>query len=194
MPTVKPEVRNPKPEEGKDFSDLVQLMSDFAKAKNCLSALETHAQTEFLVVVDDNKEQYALHQETVTETEAKIEAIARRHEKDWFRDSKTIRTPFGSVSLRTTTSLAVPNEEATILLIERRIELEESEIAPGDEPPSKAFLREKIELNLEALEKLSDAELKALRITRVSEEKCTVKESKVDLGKAVKAAAVKEAA
>jgi hypothetical protein len=96
-----------------------------------------------------------------------------------------VKTPFGSVSLRSTSKLEVANEEATILLIQREIERDEAAF-PDDAIPVKAYLRERIELNLEALEKLSDAELKRFRIVRVTDERCTVKPVKIDLGKAVK--------
>jgi hypothetical protein len=164
-----------------DFTALVDLLSRYAKAKNCLQGLETTAQTEFLIVVDENKPEYARHQQIVTECEARIEVIARRHiaPGDWFDKSRTVKTPFGSVSVRSTTSLAVANEELTIVLIEQRIE-QESELYPDEEPSAK-LLRTRTELNLEALEKLDDTELARLRIQRVTDDKLTIKPSKIDL-------------
>jgi hypothetical protein len=103
---------------------------------------------------------------------------------EWFQDKKSIKTPYGSVGFRSTTSLDVPNEEASIILIEQ--------LCKDDEKAQ--YLRKETTLNREALELLSDAELRQFRIKRLKEESCTVKPLKLDLGKAVKEAAEKEAA
>ncbi len=166
-----------------DFANLVNVMSVYAEAKARLAALENEAQSAFIDLVDERKSDYAAFQQKISETELAIEVIARAN-PDWFRESKTVKTPFGSVSLRKTTSLNVANEELTIVLIEQRIA---EELAAQAEAPSEAFLRTRKELDLEALEKLDDADLKRLRITRTSTENCTIKTAKVDLGKAVKA-------
>jgi hypothetical protein len=163
-----------------DFAELVNLMSEHAKAKNCLAALEADTQTEFLGLVDGHKGEYAELQRAVTETEAAIEWIAVRHIDDWFKDARTVKTPFGSVSLRRSSALAVPNQELTVVLIQQLIKEQ------GAGGPAAALLRTWVEPNLEALEKLDDESLASLRIKRVTSEMCRVTAAKIDLGRAVK--------
>jgi hypothetical protein len=169
---------NTKP-EANDFANLVNLMSVYAEAKARFAALENEAQSAFIELVDEKKKDYAELQDLIGKTEAALEIVARKN-PDWFADSKTVRTPFGSVSFRKTTALQVANEELTILLVEQR-------------PDGAEYLRTHKELDLEALEKLDDEDLKKLRIKRVESETCTIKPAKVDLGKAVKSAAEKGA-
>ena len=88
------------------------------------------------------------------------------------------------MSVRKTTKLEIPNEEATILLIKQRFDGEKA----AD------FVRSAEALDLEALEKLDDRELKALRIKRVTDDSISLREAKIDLGKAVKATESEEVA
>lgn len=165
-----------------DYKNLIDLLSVFSEAKRRLAELENDAQSEFTQIVDDMRSDYSTAQLAVTQSEAAIQALFAKH-PEWVTDKRTVKTPYGTVSARRTSKLSVANEEATILLIERR----------GGEAEEK-FVKTEKKLDLEALEKLSDDELKAFRIVRVQEESLTIKEAKIDLGKAVKAAAEKEAA
>lgn len=170
-----------------DFANLVNLMAVFAEATTRMGELENSAQSGFIDLVDESKETYSELQQAIMEAESSLEIIARKH-PEWFADSKTVKTPFGSVSFRSTTKLKVTNEELTIVLIEQRIAKED---LGSEEPPSAKLLRHTTALNLEALEQLSDDELSSLRVSRVTSDSFTAKPLKVDLGKAVKSAAEK---
>lgn len=162
-----------------DYKNLIDLLAVYSEGKRRVAALELDAQEEFTGIVDGVRSAYAEAQLAVTQSEAAIKLIVLQH-PEWFEEKKTVKTPYGQVQTRTTTKLEVPNEEASILLIERQ----------GEEAEA-SFTHTKKSLNLEALEKLSDAQLKAYRITRVTDESVTVKEASLDLGKAVKSASKK---
>lgn len=155
------------------YSNLVDLLSIHADAANRLAEINADLQHSFLLLVDEHKDDFAKLQQILTDTEASIIAIAQANPQ-WFAQAKTVKTPYGSVHSRSTTSLSVPNEEATVLLIEKHFTNPEE------------FIRTTKTLNLEALEQLDEADLRTIRVKRVREESITVKASKVDLGKAVK--------
>jgi hypothetical protein len=146
-----------------------------------LKELESEVQADYMELVDERRSDYAELQLTITETEQAIEAIVERH-PEWFTKKRSVRTPYGVVKCTRTTKLDVPNEEATILLIERDTKKDEQE----------QYIRTSKTLNLEALESLSDEQLAAFRIFRVRSESIKIEEGKIDLGKAVKSAAIAE--
>jgi len=161
--------------EAHDYTNLVNLLAVYSETDNRMGALQTSAQAEFLELIDGNKAEYAQLQQLLGETEGSLETLALAH-PEWFpKDRKSIKTPYGTVKLTSTSKLDVANEEATIILIE----------GAGDEAREK-FLRTKTELNLEALEALSDAELKPFRIKRIQSQSFSVTPAKLDMGKAVK--------
>ena len=166
-----------------DYKNLVDLLAVFAEATARMALLTGDIQGEYINIVDERRDEYAKLQSTLTESETAIVAIVSAH-PEWFIGVKSIKTPYGTVGFRKSTSLDVPNEEASIILIEQKCS--EEDIAK--------YLRKETTLNLEALETLTDAELRQFRIKRASEDNCTVKPLKLDLGKAVKEAAEKEAA
>jgi len=80
----------------------------------------------------------------------------------------------------------------TLLLVEQRAkETTACNVTVQTVPPftTDMYIRTERKLNLEALEKLSDSELLALRVKRVPTSSFSVKPAKVDMGKAVKEAA-----
>lgn len=160
-----------------DYKNLVDLLSVVSEATARMLALQADVQSEYLELVDGKKPDYASLQKTISDAEASILAIVEANPK-WFEDAKTVKTPYGSVTTRKTTSLEVPNEEASIILIEQI----------ADEDEKERLLRKSTVLDLEALEKLSDAELKAFRIRRITGRSTKVVPLKIDLGKAVKQA------
>jgi phage host-nuclease inhibitor protein Gam len=156
------------------YKDLVDNLSILLDASNRLTALTTQINQGYLELVDEHREEYAYLQETISKVEVSIEALAILNPQ-WFAEKKTVTTPYGSVTSRKSSELEVPNEEVSIVLLEQL----------GAE--SAAFIRTKKELNLEALEQLSDDELARIRIKRVAEEKITAKPAALDMGKAAKA-------
>ena len=163
-------------EQNSDYVNLVNLLSVFAEAKNRLGILENEAQGQFLDLVDETKDEYAKLQLTIADSQEAMEVIARNH-PEWFVEQRQIKTPFGTVKMQRSTALEVKNEELSIALIK------------ASEPEGTPLIRTKEELDLEELEKLSDEELKRFKVRRVHNENFSVKEAKMDLGKAVKASA-----
>lgn len=157
-----------------DYTVLTEELNQFTRVSNQLAVVESNFQAALADLIGEcYREDFATLQAELTEVEARIETLAIRH-PEWFAKTKTIKTPFGSVASRSSTKIDVPNEEATIALLELR----------GD--PAKPFLRERKYLSIESLEALDDAELRILKCQRVTSEKITITAAKVDLGKALK--------
>lgn len=161
--------------DAKDFKNLVDLMAIMAEGSARLGELENGLQQDWIDLVDARRKDYASLQFALGNAEQAIETLAFTNPQ-WFEKVKTLKTPYGTVAFRRTTKLEVKNEEVSILLLEQ---------LGQDGLP---FVRTAKALNLEALEKLDDSELERLRIKRVATESLTIKPTKVDLGKAVKAA------
>lgn len=162
-------------EEQEAYANLVNLQSILSEAQAQLDKLQNEVQTEYIDLVDAKKKDYARLQQNIASAQEGIEYLATVNPQ-WFVKSRTLKTPYGTVSFRKTTKLEVRNEELSIVLLEQ---------LGQDGLP---FLIPSKKLNIEALEKLTDQELERLKIKRVTEDSCTVKPAKVDLGKAVKAA------
>ena len=164
-----------------DFQNLVNLLAVYSEASNRLAELQADVNRQTLELIDEHKPEYAALQETLAKSEASLEMISREH-PEWFGPrAKSLKTPYGIVKFHASTKLEIPNEEATLLLIER--ELERDPEFPKD------AIRTSQALNLEALERLDDSTLKRLRVTRVPNDNFSVKPATIDLGKAVKDAA-----
>lgn len=157
------------------YRELVDHLALLTDASNQFAALDAGIQTEIAAVVDSVRDEYSILQSAISEHEGAIRLIALKH-PEWFTAVKTLKTPYGTVGFRAATKLEVPNEELSIALIERR-------------PEGEIYLRSRKFLNIEALETLSDGDLKTLHIERVTADKLTVTPAKIDLGKAVKKAA-----
>jgi len=195
-PAVKPHSTGSGPSAIQDdFKNFIDLMAVYSTAHHALAEMEAGINQQLLELVDDQRVEYAQIQMTLTESETALEEIARSH-PEWFAEKKSVKTPYGEVKFRASSKLAIKNEELTIVLIQRQIEAEESEVNPalGEIPPSGPLLRHSVALDLEALEKLDDAALKRFRIERVANDNFSVAPAKVNLGKAVKEAASREAA
>ncbi len=172
-----------------DFKNMVDLLSVFSEATNRLDELEAEVNKDQLEVVDEHKAEYAKLQEKLTEAESALELIARKH-PDWFVAKKTIKTPYGAISLKDNPpKLDAPNAEVSILLIEQKAEADEAARPGTGLSPLRRFLRQHTELNLEALAELTDGELTDLRIKRTKSDTFKVAPARLDLGKAVKEAA-----
>ncbi|CAN5355397.1 hypothetical protein BH09VER1_BH09VER1_28710 [soil metagenome] len=165
------------------FKNFVDLLAVYAECDSRLKDMAARAQSSFLEIVDEHRADYADLQEKMTQAETALEHIALAH-PEWFATSRSIKTPYGVVKFTSSKSLEVANEEASILLIEKHVE----------DPEERAkYLRTETKLNLKNLHELSDARLKQFRIERVQDDNFSVKAGSIDLGKAVKEAAEKEA-
>ena len=169
------------PEQSEDFKNMCDLLSVFSEGTAQLKAMQGELDSMFISLIDDKKKEYAQFQQAVTQAETALEVLARRH-PEWFAEKRSVKTPFGIVKFARSTSLEIKNEELSILL------------ARSDLPDGESYIREVEELDREALEKLDDATLKTLKIKRVTKDNFSVVAASVDLGKAVKEAAEKEAA
>lgn len=175
-----------------DFQNLIDLLAVFTEASNRLDALQATANEDLAAILDEIKEEYAQAQEAATKAESAIEQIALKN-PDWFTDKRTLRTPYGTVSLRRGSKLDAPNEEASLV----RIRLFAEKHFPGAGPDEtrareefiSRFIRTKETLNLEALEAESDTFLTTIGVARVPFETFSAKPATLDLGKAVKEAA-----
>jgi hypothetical protein len=163
------------------YSNLINLLSVYAEASNRMGVLQNDADSEFIELIDGRKTEYAQLQQAISDSEAAMEVLALAH-PEWFAEAKSVKTPFGTVKLTKSTTLSIKNPEVSLVLIEKH------------EDPTLAdrLIRTEKALNVEALEQLSDEELKALRIKRVTDQKFSVKPASIDLGKAVKSAAAKK--
>lgn len=163
-----------------DYTKLTEELSRYTKLSNALSRIEADFQDAITALIGEvYQKEFAAAQAELADVEARIELLALKH-PEWFAKTKTIKTPFGTVASRSTTKIEVPNEEATIALLELR----------GQE--AEPFLRTRKYLSIESLEALDDSELARLKARRLTTEKITISPAKVDLGKAIKKAAKEE--
>jgi len=160
------------------YKDLVDGLAILTECANRLASLETKIKDCYIDAVDEHRKEYAALQEALEKADNAVKDIAGLH-PEWFADKKTITTPYGSIQSRSTTKLVVENETETIRLLKQL------------GPDAAVFVRTKEELDLEALEKLPDAELARILVTRVTTESLTAAPAKLNLGKAAKAAAKK---
>jgi hypothetical protein len=157
--------------ENPAFQEVIELLSDLSLAANGLTSLEVLATDEQKLVIDKFRSEYISLQNKRSAIEARLEIICRTHPA-WFTEKKTLKTPYGSVSLRDSSELSVPNEELTMALIESQ--------------KAERYIRYTKSLDLEALEKLDDTTLAHYKILRITKSNFTAKPTSLDLGKAVK--------
>lgn len=168
-----------------DFTRLVNLLQAYSGLSVELAGIETSLNNEHLDMVRQFKASYAEAQSKLGLLEGALEDLSRAH-PEWFKDKKSVKTPFGAVKFHASTELEIGNEEATILLLEQEERLNEDFDAA-------LYLKTEVTVNKEALEELDDATLKRFRVKRVPKENFSVVPVKVDMGKAVKDADAKEA-
>lgn len=168
-----------------EYKNMLDLQSVHAAANNDLKELEAEINDEMLTQIDFRRDRYAQLQKAIADSEASLELIAVQHPQ-WFGDKKSLKTLYGSLEFKSSRSLEVANAELSLALIEAEA------IRNGDFDPI-LYTRREITLNLEALGELDDATLAKFKIKRVEKNNFTVKPAKVDLGKAVKEAAERQA-
>lgn len=162
------------------YKNFVDLMAIHCEATARMGELENDLQQCWLDLVDARRKDYAELQGLLGSSENAIEECAILNPQ-WFAKLKTLKTPYGTVGFRKVSKLECKNEEVSLLLLEQ---------LGQDGLP---FVRSCKALNLEALEKLDDSELERLRIRRITTNTCKITPAKIDLGKAVRAAAAAEA-
>jgi hypothetical protein len=167
--------------ETNHYEALIGLLAVFTEADNRLTKIQTQANEALIDTLDGAKKEYAELQAARDGAEAEIKDLAKRH-PEWLADSRTIKTPYGTVKFTETTSLEIPNPEVTLTLIKHLpdAELRERLIRTVEEPAK------------EALEAMKDDELAALGVRRIKTDSVTVKAAKVEMGKAGKPGTTKE--
>jgi hypothetical protein len=163
-----------------DYTTVVGLLSAYSAVAIRLVDYQQAADVVLLEYAAKHRLEIAALQERQNSLAEQMELIARRH-PEWFAERKSVVTPCGTIKLTASTRLVVTNDELAIALIQKYY----AEI-------SGLYLRFSTELNLEALEALTDAELARLKIARISAENFSVVPAKANLGKAIKAAVAKE--
>lgn len=158
--------------KSKDYLNLVELLSVYTEAQRRLDELQLQIDDAVADAVEPIRKEYATLQSKHGDAERAIVAIVETH-PEWLIKPRTIKTPCGSVSAKSSTKLDVISEESSLRLI--KASRRDTE-----------FVRVAETLDLEALEKCTDEELAAFGIVRVSAETFTVKPAKLDMGKAIK--------
>lgn len=166
--------------ESDHFANMVNLLAVFTEATNRLQELETETNSALQEIIDEHKGRYASLQSVLTETEQALEVIAKSH-PGWFQVRKSIKTPYGTLKTTSGTKLVAENEEVSIVLIQ-------SEARVNPSFPACDYLRQSVELDREALEKLEDEELAKFRIRREKTFGVKVEAAQLDMGKAVQSA------
>lgn len=172
--------------QSQDFARLVELQQEHTRSSTELERIETEMTKDSQAGAAKHTAEYVCHQERKAAVETEIKALFARNPQWLDAGEKTVKTPFGSVSSRTATSLEIPDEDATVALLELRA-------ARDKDFDASLFIRTRKVPNVEALESLTDAELSKLGVTRTTTERVTVKPAKVDATKVVKAAKKKAA-
>jgi hypothetical protein len=173
------------------YNQLNQLLADHSRLSAELAGIESDANLRTLRAVTPLLPTHAETKAAIGEIEGKVRAIAVANPELFPEDKKTHTTPFGAISFRTTSFLEIEDEEKAMLKIKLACEREMLRATRAGTPPlftEDTLLRTKQECNLEALEKLDDAQLALFGIARKSEEKFSLKPLEVKADKLSKKA------
>lgn len=156
-----------------DYQTLSTELERYTELHNRIATIDASFQEAMAqLIAECFRDDFQELQDELSKTKNKIESLVIKN-PGWFEDSKTIKTPFGTVATRSTSKLSVPNEDATMALLELR----------GRD--AAAFLRERKYISLEALEALDDCELEKLKVKRINNESIRITPAKIDLGKSI---------
>ena len=159
-----------------DYTAITHLLNEFTQTRLGIAALEIQIQKAMQDIARQHVENLTALQFQSAELEETIRRLALRH-PDWFKEKRTLSTPFGTVAMRRVTTLIIPDEEKTL-----RILAENEDLAVQ-------FLRIKTEINREALDCIDDdGLLKKLKVHRETEDTVKITEAKAQTAKALKAA------
>lgn len=167
-------------ENDQDFTRLVECLQQVSATTQKLAELEVRVNKASQAIAANSAVEYCVHQENLTKAEEQARQIFERH-PEWRGEKKSVSTPFGSVESRKVTEIDIPNPALTVALIEAR-GLKDPQWKPD------TFLHVEKEPDIEALERLGDADLVSLGCQRVERTSVTVKPAKVSVAKAAKAA------
>ena len=172
------------PDSQSDYSKFIALQSALNQADNALAVIDAQVNPKVTEVVDSHRTLWTAAQSQRDEAEREIKRLVEAH-PEWM-DGKSVKTPFGTVTLRDTTSLEIPNPEGTIALMRvvfGRVEMDPEQYVVKTEAPRK-----------ELLETLDDHILSKIGVTRVKSTHVTVKPAKIEMAKEAKAKKTKKGA
>lgn len=155
------------------YNNLSELVAIVADEDAKVQELDARVNETLRLEVDDVRAEITESQANIKQAEEAAEVICAKNRK-WFGGKQSLNLPHGTCTFRESTSLNVPSEPTSITLVRAVLG-----------PDADKYVRTVETLDLEALEKLDDATLTKLGITRVKKETFSVKPRKVDLGKVV---------
>jgi hypothetical protein len=173
------------------YQQLIAELAAYSAAKARLGKLEAQTNVAYLALVDGTQPAYVAAQETLLLAEQAIKALVARH-PEWFAEAKTLKTPFGQVHSHKATSHTAAIPELSIAKIRTARDLAQKFRAEEQSAKLDALIRVEESLNFEAMAAFTDRELLLYGIQRTTDESVTIKEAKVSLGQAIKAAAKQE--
>ncbi len=168
------------------YNSLNELLAEFSELTAELSAIEAEVNKSQITAARPLLPQHANTKARIAEIEARLREIAIANPELFPDDKRTHNTPFGAISFRKSTSLDFDDEEKVILKIKVACVKEMRRASLAGTPPAfteETLLRSRQEPNLEALEKLDDAQLAVFGITREETEKFSVKPLEVKADK-----------
>lgn len=173
---IVPDTRTPSLQAPIDFARLVELQSALNQAENVLILQEARVNTAINAVIDEARAEWVTAKLQHAEAVEEIKRLAELH-PEW-REGKTVKTPFGTVQLRDSSSLEIPNPAGTLALIRAtfpKLGLDPELYIEVTEIPKK-----------EILETLTDLELANIGVLRETTTSITVKPARTDMAKATK--------
>lgn len=174
----------------KKYNELNELLAEYSKLSADLAATESKVNKASVKAAEPLLPEYAETKAMIAEIEGRLFKMATENPELFSDDKKTHSTPFGSVSFRSTSSLQIESVDEALQRIRLACQAEELRAMKAKEPPrytEALLIRLKEVPNIEALERLTDVELKMVfGITRKTEEKFTVKPLEVKTDKLLK--------
>lgn len=163
-----------------DFTRAMDLLCSKGRVQRLLAQAEVDANSGYSALVEKYRPLVASLQAAEQALDMQLELIALQH-PEWFTRVKTLKTPSGDIKQTTSTSLEIPNEELTLVLLQRLgdKEVEEDSVRASDCYQSTPTL------NKDALGTLSDTALDRLKIKRIIKTNIKSTPAAVEIGKAV---------
>lgn len=163
------------PNTSPEFQRFIELQKEFLNGENAIAKIDAVVNTKVAAVIAEHTRDWAAATEAHKRIEREIISLAERH-PEW-KDGESIKSPFGTVSFRKTTSLEIHNEGASITLIRSVL---------ARHPLRETAIRTEETINREVLESLTDLELASIGIARSKGVSISVKAKRVDMAKANK--------
>ena len=173
-----------------DYNNMNELLAEYSQLAARLATIEASVNSSQIAAAKPMLPDHANTKARLGEIEAKLRDIASKNPDLFPDDKRSHNTPFGSIAFRRSTFLDVDDDtEKVVLKIKLACQKEAQRAARANMPPlftEETLLRKHEEPDLEALEKLSDADLRMFGIERKESEKFSVKPLEVKTDKLLK--------